>query len=288
MFWNMVYFENDRYTNTLKGSDVGTRSTQTLHGAEFEVEPYEDRGFEVEPLGSCDLGDGLQVFQTQYLITYWFAHDMEQCSVQEPLRDAIAYEVIFKWIVVMKGYMDTQSSMCMLSNSFWRNSDDSNIYYWKYAPDEAKEIHLIWRSSGLRVLSLEASLSGNHDEEKKSNGSCIYAVGSHEYQTVFVDSNYAMGRSITVMGKSVRRYGFKIHKCALSSKVILQHIMVLLTNSSGVYDTYQKEGAWLNGLSIESGFELRLVAGIATGALTKAVPDPRLRHSLKLSHIDED
>ena len=34
----------------------------------------------------------------------------------------------------MKEDMDTRSSMCMLSNGFSRSSDDSKIYYWKYAP----------------------------------------------------------------------------------------------------------------------------------------------------------
>ena len=33
----------------------------------------------------------------------------------------------------MKEDMDTRSGMCMLSNGFRRISDDSNIYYWKYA-----------------------------------------------------------------------------------------------------------------------------------------------------------
>ncbi|PWA53468.1 bifunctional TENA-E protein { [Artemisia annua] len=50
-------------------------------------------------------------------------------------RDAVACEVISKWMVVMKEDMDTRSSMCMLSNRFRRSSDDSSVYYWKYAPD---------------------------------------------------------------------------------------------------------------------------------------------------------
>ncbi|GKC66488.1 hypothetical protein Tco_1099086 [Tanacetum coccineum] len=58
MFGNMVYFENERYMDTLKGLGVGKGSMQTLHGVEFEVEPQEDRGFEVERLGSCDMVDG--------------------------------------------------------------------------------------------------------------------------------------------------------------------------------------------------------------------------------------
>ncbi|GKA77107.1 putative reverse transcriptase domain-containing protein [Tanacetum coccineum] len=39
-----------------------------------------------------------------------------------------------------------------------------------------------------------------------------------------------------------------------------------------------KEAIWLNGLAIESGFELKIVAGIATGALSKAIPGSRFQH----------
>nr|GEY99339.1 zinc finger, CCHC-type [Tanacetum cinerariifolium] len=107
-------------------------------------------------------------------------------------RDAIACEVIFKWIFVMKEDMDTRSSMCMLSNGFRRSSDDNNVYYWKYAP--AKEVILgmeIFRTrsgntlrvsllrfsnemsvqillGGHSMLSLEGGLSENCDEEQKS------------------------------------------------------------------------------------------------------------------------
>ncbi|PWA90980.1 ubiquitin domain-containing protein [Artemisia annua] len=48
-------------------------------------------------------------------------------------RDTVACEVISKWMVVMKEYIDTRSSMCKLSNGFRRSSDDSSVYYWKYA-----------------------------------------------------------------------------------------------------------------------------------------------------------
>ena len=48
-----------------------------------------------------------------------------------------------------------------------------------------------------------------------------------------------------------------------------------------------EEDTWLKGLSTESGFELRLVVGIVTGALTKAVPGPRFQQWLKLLRIGE-
>ncbi|GKA57481.1 zinc finger, CCHC-type containing protein [Tanacetum coccineum] len=47
------------------------------------------------------------------------------------------------------------------------------------------------------------------------------------------------------------------------------------------------EAIWLKGLSIESGFELKIVAGIATGALSKAIPGPRFQHRLKLLRIED-
>ncbi|GKC99279.1 hypothetical protein Tco_1169554, partial [Tanacetum coccineum] len=36
-----------------------------------------------------------------------------------------------------------------------------------------------------------------------------------------------------------------------------------------------KEAIWLKGVAIKSGFELKIVAGIATGVLSKAIPGPR-------------
>ncbi|GKC22435.1 hypothetical protein Tco_1024585 [Tanacetum coccineum] len=137
MFGDMVYFANGLYINTLKRHGVGMGSTKTLHKVEFEVAPREDRGFKVEPLVSCDVGDGLQDFHTQDLIAYQLAHDTEQWSARESLKyrgdsnmislgvveviekkahesltfrdDALTCEVNSKWMVVMKEYMDTQS-----------------------------------------------------------------------------------------------------------------------------------------------------------------------------------
>ncbi|GJW62303.1 hypothetical protein Tco_0111638 [Tanacetum coccineum] len=135
---------------------------------------------------------------------------------------------------------------------------------------------------GHSILSLEGSLSGDCDVEKNGKWSCIYAVGSQEYQMVysrldltsadvgmldkfdrglqtdvqvFVDFDYAMERSITVMVA-----------------------YMTLTESAN-------EAIWLKGLAIESGFELKIVAGIAIGALSKAIPGPRFQHRLNLLSI---
>ncbi|GKE67692.1 hypothetical protein Tco_1521853, partial [Tanacetum coccineum] len=83
----------------------------------------------------------------------------------------------------------------------------------------------------------------------------------HGLQTniqVFVDFDYAMGRSNTVMA------GY-----------------MTLTEAA-------KEAIGLKGLAIESGFELKIVAGIATSSLLKAVPGPRFQHRSKLLRIGID
>ncbi|GKA77660.1 hypothetical protein Tco_0784197, partial [Tanacetum coccineum] len=48
-----------------------------------------------------------------------------------------------------------------------------------------------------------------------------------------------------------------------------------------------KEAIWLKGLVIESGFELMIVAGIATNALSKVIPGLRFQHRLKLLRIED-
>ncbi|GKA24740.1 hypothetical protein Tco_0710773, partial [Tanacetum coccineum] len=56
-----------------------------------------------------------------------------------------------------------------------------------------------------------------------------------------------------------------------SLKANLQHMEALSTTKAG-YMTFTevwKKEIWLKGLLIESGYELRLVAGIATSALVK-------------------
>ncbi|GKD08212.1 hypothetical protein Tco_1187897 [Tanacetum coccineum] len=71
------------------------------------------------------------------------------------------------------------------------------------------------------------------------------------------------------------------------------HMMALSPTEAVVYDTLRRlllkeaEAIWLKGLAIESGFELKIVAGIATGALLKAVPRSRFQHRLKLLHIED-
>nr|GEX69723.1 retrovirus-related Pol polyprotein from transposon TNT 1-94 [Tanacetum cinerariifolium] len=75
--------------------------------------------------------------------------------------------------------------------------------------------------------------------------------GLQTYVQVFVDFDYAMGRSIT-------RYGFMILGCAGSLKANLQRIEALSTTEAGNMALTEavKEAIWLRGLLEELGVEL--------------------------------
>nr|GEV32863.1 zinc finger, CCHC-type [Tanacetum cinerariifolium] len=205
-------------------------------------------------------------------------------------RDAVAYYIGFACeskveIWVTKGLLDKAKEIVLGMEIFMtRSGNILRVLRFRFSNGMSVQILL----GGHSTLSLESNLSENHDEEKNSKGSCIYSLGSHVYQIVctrpdiasadvgmlngfdrllqtdiyfFLDFNYAMGRSITFTGRSITMYGFMIQESADNTR--------------------------LNGLFAESGFELRLVAGIATCDLTKVVLSPKFQHWLKLLRIRE-
>ncbi|GKB32552.1 hypothetical protein Tco_0871953 [Tanacetum coccineum] len=137
---------------------------------------------------------------------------------------------------------------------------------------------------GHSILSLEDSLSRDCDVKKNGKWSYIYAVGSQEYQVictrpdiasadvdmldgfdrrlqlnvqVFVDFDHAMGRSITVMSRSITGYGLMILGCAGSLKANLQYMEALSTTEAG-YMTFTeawKKKIWLKGLLTGAGLQ---------------------------------
>ncbi|GJR32323.1 hypothetical protein Tco_1459167 [Tanacetum coccineum] len=171
-------------------------------------------------------------------------------------------------------------------------SDDNDGYYWEYTPGmfihmflyiddmnffadarlrsglpriywiKQREIYLVWRSSGIRV----GSLSGDCDVEKNGKWSCIYAVGSQEYQMVCTRPDIASAD----VG-----YGLMILGCARSLKANLNYMEALSTTEAR-YVTFTKawkKEIWLKGLLTEfKDYELRVSRGIATGCLVTAVP----------------
>ncbi|GJV33446.1 hypothetical protein Tco_1393846 [Tanacetum coccineum] len=62
---------------------------------------------------------------------------------------------------------------------------------------------------------------------------------------------------------------------------MMLHVMPLSPTEAGYMTLTKaaKEAIGLKGLAIESGFELKIVAGIATGSLSNAIPGPRFQHS---------
>ncbi|GJR72639.1 reverse transcriptase domain-containing protein [Tanacetum coccineum] len=93
-------------------------------------------------------------------------------------------------------------------------------------------------------LSLEGSLSGDCDMEKNGKWSCIYAVGSQEYQVVCTRLDIASA-DVGMLDKFDRG---------------------LQTDVQVFVDFYYAMERSINVM----GYELRLVAGIATGALVKS------------------
>ncbi|PWA45164.1 subtilisin-like protease SBT1.8 [Artemisia annua] len=86
-----------------------------------------------------------------------------------------------------------------------------------------------------------------------------------------MDFNYAMGRSTTVMDRSITTYEFMVQGCAGSWEAMMLHMMALSTTVAAYMTLTKaaKEAIWLKGLSIESGAKLMLVAVIATSTLEK-------------------
>ncbi|GJR80159.1 zinc finger, CCHC-type containing protein [Tanacetum coccineum] len=188
-------------------------------------------------------------------------------------NNTVACEVISKWKAGLKDDMDARSDVYVLSNGCKKCSDDNDVYYWEYTPAKGNVLgmEIVRDQSGntLRVsqsrfyngklvqtlleghsiLSLEGSLSRDCDVEKNGKWSCIYAVGSQEYQIVCTRLDIASA-------------------------------------NLGIYTYGGCKGAiWLKGLAIESGFELKIVADIATGALSKDIPGLKFQHRLNLLSI---
>ncbi|GJR17858.1 hypothetical protein Tco_0966385 [Tanacetum coccineum] len=109
-------------------------------------------------------------------------------------------------------------------------------------------VERIKRVKGHSVLSLEGSLLEDCDVEKNGKWSCIYAVGSQEYQMVCTRLDIAF-TDVDMLDKFDRGLQTDVQR----------HICSLL----GLGRNMAK------GLWAESGYELSLVAGIATSALVK-------------------
>ncbi|GKD76507.1 hypothetical protein Tco_1339128 [Tanacetum coccineum] len=208
----MGFNESGEYKKTFIGFDVGTSLVHVLQGVEFEVKPQVDHAFEVEPLTNVGQRAGSHKVQTQDLIYYHSSRDREQHSAwklfsyrEDNNEDAFAVATVDKIyahasltfkntvaceaeIWATKGLMD-KVKRNVLGMHIVKDQSGNALRMSQSRFYNGKLVHtLLERHS---ILSLEGSLSGDCDVEKNDKWSCIYAVGSQEYQMVCTRLNIA-------------------------------------------------------------------------------------------------
>ncbi|GJR86634.1 protein kinase, ATP binding site-containing protein [Tanacetum coccineum] len=183
--WWMIKTRIQQQNELVDETNV-TLFAKVLHGSEFEVESLGDHTFKVEPQENFNQGAVEKIYAHESLT----------------FNNTVACEVI----------------------SMWKAPELKADWIARFYNRKLVQTLL----EGHSILSLEGILSGDYDVEKNGKWSCIYAVRSHEYQMVctrldiasadvimldkfdrglqtnvqvFVDFDYAMGRSITVMGR---------------------------------------------------------------------------------------
>ncbi|GJU16467.1 hypothetical protein Tco_1144433 [Tanacetum coccineum] len=289
---NMGFNESGEYNKTFIGSGVGTSSVQVLQGVKFEVESQEDHTFEVEPHRNVDHVELFSYREDSNKAAFGVAA-VDKIYAHESLtfNNIVACEVISMWGARLKDDINARSDVYVLSNDCRKCRDYSDGYYWEYTPGMFIHLFLyiddmvfpcgckakIWATKGLldkakentlleghSILSLEGSLLGDCDMENNGKWLCIYAVGSQEYQMVCTRLDIAS-----------------------ADVAMMLHMMALSPTEAGYMTLTEaaNEAIWLKGLPIESGFELKIVASIATRALSKAIPGPRFHHRLNLLSI---
>nr|GEY27460.1 zinc finger, CCHC-type [Tanacetum cinerariifolium] len=128
---------------------LGCCKVQVLQGVEFEIEPQDDHTFEVEPHGNVNHVAGLQEVQTQDMMDYHSACDREQHSTLTCEGNVLRIEII----------RDYSGNTLRVSQSKVHNENSVQTLL-----------------EGHFILSLEGSLSEDHDVEK--NGMCC-KLGSY-------------------------------------------------------------------------------------------------------------
>ncbi|GJT58102.1 zinc finger, CCHC-type containing protein [Tanacetum coccineum] len=215
---------------------------------------------------------GSHKVQTQDLIYYHLARDKEQHSAHELLKyreDSNEAALLlaasdFEVKDGLKDDMDARSDVYVLSNGCRKCSDDSDGYYWEYTPVYVSSNGIVGTAfvGGHFILSVGAWLGMRYVFVGIVGISLI--VDYRQTSTRYVDFDYAPW----VDGITV--YGLMILGCARSLKANLQHMEALSTTEAGYMmfiEAWKK--IWLKGLLAQSGYELSLLAGIATGALVK-------------------
>ncbi|GJS10589.1 hypothetical protein Tco_0367385 [Tanacetum coccineum] len=239
-----VFWAEDTTMSTYlvnKSSAYSWDTVKVLQGDEFEVETQDGHTFEVEPHGNVDHVVGSQEYREDCNEDAFAVAAVEKSYGHESLtfNNTVVCEVISKWKARLKDDMDARS---MCSSTVKRNAVTTAIAITGSLHQSGNTLRVSLSRihneklvqtllKGHSILSLEGSLSGDCDVEKNGKWSCIYAIGSQEYQMVCTRLDIAFA-DVDMLDKFDRR-------------------------KLGSYD------------AVHDGYELSLVAGIATGALVK-------------------
>ncbi|GKB73466.1 hypothetical protein Tco_0934878 [Tanacetum coccineum] len=230
--WNMSFNESGEYKKTFIGSGVGTGSVQVLQGVEFEVEPQEDHTFE-----GCD---------TQYSELFNYREDSNEA--------AFAVAEARKILCTMCSLTFNNTVVVRLQEML-NKVDDIDVYYWEYTPeivrDQSGNTLRVSQSrfyngklvqtllEGHSILSLEGSLSGDCDVEKNGKWSCIYAVGSQEYQMVCTRLDIASADvgMLDKFGRGLHNRRYTVFVILTNPVRSLVHCLGKINHRSAVDDT---------------------------------------------------
>nr|GEZ43347.1 hypothetical protein [Tanacetum cinerariifolium] len=212
IYRNMGFNESGEYKKTFISSGVGTGSMQFLHGFEFEVEPLGDHTFEVKPRENVDQGAGLQ--EAAFAVVA-----VEKIYAHESLtfNNTVACEVISKWKAGLKDDMDARCKVEIWATKGLPDKAKGNILGMEIFRDQSGNTLRVLQSrfynrkleyqmvcTRLNITSVDVGMLDKFDR------------GLQTDVQVFVDFDYAMGRSITVMESRYElRIVASIATCAL-------------------------------------------------------------------------
>ncbi|GJV78122.1 hypothetical protein Tco_1509706 [Tanacetum coccineum] len=257
-------------------------TSKVLQGVEFEVEPQEDHTFE-HAIGS----------NTQH----------ENYSVIEKTVMRLLLQA------GLKGDMDARSDVYVLSNGCKKCSDDNDSYYWEYTPGMFIHLFLyiddmgfscgckaeIWATKGLldkakgNILGMEIvrDQSGDSDVEKNGKWSCIYAVGSQEYQMVCTRPDIASADVGMLDGFD---HGLQTYVQAAK-----EAIAIWLKGSQRMSRIRAKDGSGVIGLQVlvkgypsyEGSTLVEVVVSLEKAVYDTTVPDSSLKDKTKANDQNE-
>ncbi|GJW95429.1 hypothetical protein Tco_0175101 [Tanacetum coccineum] len=167
-----------------------------------------------------------------------------------------------------------------------KSSDDIEGYYWEYTP--GMFIHLFFYVDGMVFLAGARLRSGLPKVLQREVGTDFVGGTLHtvEYHEVCTRPDIASA-DVGMLDGFDRGLQTDRFLWILTTSWENRSLSWIDQSQAGYMTLTKaaKEAIGLKGLAIDSGFELKIVAGIATGSLSKAIPGPRFQHRLNLLSI---